>query len=116
MKPSASKRDTLITFLSRTASQNDDYGTQEYIWAEHAKEYAEVQDILPSRSEKIDDSISIQRRPCRVRTLYRDDITSDMRIEFEGRTMEIVAGPAELGRRDGSEFICEQLSTQGDAP
>jgi hypothetical protein len=35
---------------------------------------------------------------------------------FEGRTLQIVSGPAELGRRDGLEFICEEYSTQGEKP
>lgn len=116
MKPSASARDTLITFEARTPTVNEDDGTRSYAWTNHAQEYAEVQDMLPSRGEQIADGLSIQRRPCRVRCLYRDDITSDMRVTFEGRTMEIIGGPVELGRRDGLEMVCEDLSSEGDRP
>ena len=72
--------------------------------------------MLPSRAERIADEISLQKRPCRIRTLYRADITSDMRITFDGRTVQIVGGPAELGRRDGLEMVCEEWSTSGDNP
>ncbi|CDO37144.1 phage head closure protein [Novosphingobium sp. KN65.2] len=119
MKPAAGRRDTLITFQSRTGSQDSATGAYTYSWADLASnptEWAEVQDMLPSRAERIADSVSIQRRPCRVRTLYRSDITSDMRITFEGRALQIVAGPAELGRRDGLEMLCEEMTTEGDAP
>lgn len=117
MKPAAGKRDTLITFQERTATTDSNFGTKTYTWANLASnptEWAEVQDILPSRSENVSDEISLQRRPCRIRTLFRDDIDSSMRITFEGRTVQIVGGPAELGRRDGLEMVCEEYSTEGE--
>jgi head-tail adaptor len=119
MRPAIGKRDTLITFQSRTASQNATYGSSTYAWANLASnptEWAEVQDILPSRAENISDGIDMRRRPCRVRTLYRSDITGDMRIVFDSRTLKIVSGPVELGRRDGLEMLCEQFTTEGEAP
>lgn len=130
MKPSASVRDTLITFVKREQMVNDDDGTRSYAWTTHAQEWAEVQDVLPSRGERIADGISISRRPARIRTLYRDDIDSTMRIALgvpvlatlgtvlpaDVELLEIVAGPAELGRRDGLEMMAERQSTQGNAP
>ena len=116
MKPSSSERDTLVTFLARNPVTNEDDGTKSHTWAPHAQEMAQVRDMLPSRGEQIADGLSIERRPCRIRCLYRNDITSDMRVEFNDRTMEIVGGPVELGRRDGLEMVCESLSTQGDNP
>ena len=98
--------------------QDSGTGAWTYAWDDivNPTEWAEVQDILPSRAEDVADNINIQRRPCRVRTLYRDDITSEMRVLVEGRTLQIIAGPAELGRRDGLEMICEELTTQGEKP
>jgi SPP1 family predicted phage head-tail adaptor len=119
MRVAGFKRDTLITFQERTGTQDSGTGAWTYEWADlgaDPDEWAEVQDILPSRAEDVADSINIQRRPCRIRTLFRDDITSAMRVTFEGRTLQIIAGPAELGRRDGLEMICEELSTQGEKP
>ena len=110
------KRDTEIVFQQRTLAQESVYGTGNYTWADFATELADVQDILPSRAENLADGINIQRRPTRIRTLFRDDITSDMRVKIGMRTLQIVAGPAELGRRDGLEMICEEYSTEGNAP
>jgi head-tail adaptor len=119
MRVPAFKRDTLITFQERTGTQDSGTGAWSYAWRDlltDPDEWAEVQDILPSRAEDVADNIDIRRRPCRIRTLFRDDITSAMRVAFEGRTLEIIAGPVELGRRDGLEMICEELSTQGEKP
>jgi head-tail adaptor len=66
---------------------------------------AEVQDMLPSKAEGIDDdAINTAVRPARIRMWRRDGITSDMRILVSSpednvtRTMRIVAGPAFIGR------------------
>lgn len=117
MRVTAPARDTEIIFQKRTAGTPDaTYGTPTYAWGDYATELADVQDILPSRSEHLTDNIEMQRNPTRIRTLYRDDITSDMRVKIGTRTLEIIGGPAEIGRRDGLEMVCEELSTEGDAP
>jgi SPP1 family predicted phage head-tail adaptor len=89
------------------------YGTDATEWEEHATLFAQVQDVLPSRAESVADGISVARRPCRIRTRFRTDITGDMRIVFGTRIMRIVSGPAELGRREGLELLCEEYSTEG---
>jgi len=119
MRPATVRRDTLITFQERTGTQDSGTGAWTYEWEDVAgepTEWAEVQDILPSRAEDVADNIDMSRRPCRVRTLYRDDITAQMRITFDDRALQIVSGPVELGRRDGLEMICEEFSTQGEKP
>jgi head-tail adaptor len=46
---------------------------------------------------------------------YRSGITSDMRVIIieRGMTMQIIAGPAEIGRREGIELIAAEYSTGG---
>lgn len=105
-----------IKFERATSTKDPVYGTSVTTWKPFAGAWAEVQDVLPSRSETLSEGVSIQRRPARVRMGYRSDITSDMRVIYQGRTLEIVSGPAELGRRDGLEFIMQELSTQGEVP
>lgn len=105
-----------VTIQERVGTQDPAYGTWTYSWEALATVWAEVQDVLPSRGEKIADGISISSRPCRVRMRYRDDVDSTMRLSFEGRTLSIIAGPAELGFREGVEFVAEELSTQGEDP
>lgn len=120
MIPASGNRDTLITFRVATVAQNATYGTQTKTWADVSPtEWAEVQDVLPSRSEGISGDIDIATRPCRIRTLYRSDITPQHRVKIGNRTLEIVSGPVVLGspgRPEGLEMICVESSTQGDTP
>lgn len=108
------KRDTLITFEARTRTQDPVFGTTiEGGWTEVGEEWANVEDVLSGQVERHGDTLNMARRPCRIRTAYRPDITSDMRVVVKGRTMQIVRGPAEIGRMEGLELVCEDWSTQG---
>jgi len=84
-------------------------------WVDVATVWASVQDSLPSRGERLADGINAASRPARVRMRYRTDVTADMRFVEGGRIMQIIAGPAELGRRDGLEFMVEEYSPAGNA-
>ena len=97
-------------------------------WTTVADVWADVQDVLPSRGERLADGLNIATRPARVRIRYRDDIKANMRVlvgsyirndadELEwrtARTAQIVTVPAELGFRDGLEFMVEDYSTAGN--
>jgi head-tail adaptor len=76
-------------------------------------EWAQVRDVLPSRAEATSDGLPVATRRARIRLRYRDDITPDMRIIYGSRTMQIIAGPAELGRHEGLELMAEDYSTAG---
>jgi head-tail adaptor len=85
-------------------------------WALVAKDvYAQVQDALPSKSERLADGLNVATRPARVRMYYRDDVTPDCRFVMGSRIMQITAGPAELGRRAGLEFMVEDYTSAGNA-
>lgn len=84
-------------------------------WEPVATVWASVQDVLPSRAERLADGINVASRPGWVRMRYRDDLTSAMRFVIGGRIMQIIAGPAELGRREGVEFMVEDYSSAGNA-
>lgn len=73
-----------------------------------------LRDQLPSRSEKADGGFTTATRRARVRMYWRDDITPDMRLVLGDRIMQIVAGPAELGRRGGLELMVEDYSPTGN--
>lgn len=111
----AGRLDQRITFLTPVSTQNDS-GHPTTKWFIFDEVWAEVQDVLPSRSEKITDGINIASRPCRVRIRYRNDITAAMRCQVDGRTLRIITTPVEIGRRDGLEFMAEELSTEGQEP
>jgi head-tail adaptor len=80
----------------------------------HDNVAAEVKDVLPSRSERLAGGITVATRPARVEIRYREGITPDMRFVMGARIMQIIAGPAELGRREGLEFSVEDYSTAGN--
>jgi len=83
-------------------------------WEPVAVVWASVEDALPSRAERLADGINVASRPARVRMRYRDDLNAAMRFVIGSRIMQIVAGPAELGRRDGLEFMVEDYSVAGN--
>lgn len=118
MRVRASDLDRHITFQENARTQDPVFGTSVTSWQNIATDPtvpARVQDVLPSRAETVADGISLNRRPAKVWIRYRDDITADMRIVYEGRNMRIVGSPAEIGRKQGLEFMVEEYSTEGDA-
>lgn len=86
---------------------------------------AEVEDMLPSRGERLADGINVATHPARVRMRYRTDIKSSMRfvmgatvtddvVDYSGaRIMQITAGPAKLGR-NAIEYMVEDYSPAGN--
>lgn len=111
----AGKLDQRIT-LQRVARGKDSSGRPIERWDTVGDFWAEVQDMLPSRGERIAEGINVANRPARVRMRWRDDVTSSDRIVHQGRVMRIVTMPAELGRRDGIEFVAEEVQPQGQQP
>lgn len=120
MKVTAGQRDTLITFQAPSRTQDSETGAYRSGWANltsNPTEWAEVRDFLPSRGERVADGIDLSRRPCRIRCLARQDITSAMRVKIGERVLQIVTEPATIGdRREWIEFIAEESSTEGNAP
>ena len=83
-------------------------------WEAVTSVWANVHDMLPSRGERLADGINVTTRPARIRMRFREDITADMRFVLGTRIMQIVAGPAELGRRYRMEFMVEDYSSAGN--
>lgn len=96
-------------------------------WELVATVYAQIRDELPSRGERLQSGINLASRPARVRTRWRSGISSSMRLVHGAKTvgdrvdysrariMQIVSPPAELGRRDGLEFMVVDYNTAGNA-
>lgn len=83
-------------------------------WEEFDTVWAEVKDVLPSRGEKLAGGINLAARPARVRIRFREDVTPAMRFVLGTRIMQIIGGPAEIGRRDELEFMVEDYSSAGN--
>jgi head-tail adaptor len=75
---------------------------------------AQVQDELPSRSERLSGGASMTTRRARVRMRFRTDVKSNMRFVIGDRVMQITSGPAEIGRREGLECMVEDYSPAGN--
>lgn len=108
--------------IERPVPDNSFDGAGSGSWALVKEVWAEVQDTLPSRGERLAEGINLATRPARFRMRYRDGVTSSMRLVLlrkvggaliPEREMQIVAGPAILGNRDGLEFMVEDYKPAG---
>lgn len=75
---------------------------------------AQVQDDLPSQSEQVQNGLKMADRPARVRVRYLRGITSDMRVVLHDEVdtlFYISGGPAEIGRREWTEFTMRAYSS-----
>lgn len=112
-----SQLDRRITIQANTPTQDSEYGTVVEGWATFAgaaRIPAQVQDTLPSKSEATADGLRLAKHTARVRIRYLAGVTADMRVIVHGesdRTMTIIAGPAEIGRREWLEFMCEDFTS-----
>lgn len=84
-------------------------------WARVAEVWASVVDALPSRGERLAEGTNIAARPARVRMRFREDVKPEMRFVLGSRVMQIVSGPAELGFREGLEFMVEDYRPAGNS-
>lgn len=114
--------------LERPVPDNSLDGAGSGQWELVDEIWAEIMDLLPSRSdgESAANGINFAERPARVRIRYRADITNAMRLVdganivagavdyTSARIMQIVSMPAELGRREGLELMAKDYSTAGN--
>lgn len=111
--------DHYVTIERKVLAQDPTYGSTTHTWAPLESVWAEVQDMLPSRSEAVRSEAVRQglaqaRNQTRVRMRYRTDVDASMRIIDGSRVLQIVAGPAEVGGRQAYlEMVCETSSTPG---
>ncbi len=100
--------------IERPVADNTLKGAGSGAWAPLDEVWASVVDVLPGRSERLADGINLATRPARVRIRFRSDITANMRFVMGSRIMQIISGPAEIGRGEELEFMVEDYSTAGN--
>ena len=118
----AGQYDRRIRIEQNSSAVDPQYGTAVPGWVAVAEVWAQVQDVLPSRAESQSDSVRLASRPSRIRVRWNVSLaaigTGAMRIvqiDRGDRMLKIVAGPAEIGRRESLEFMAQEFSTSGDA-
>jgi head-tail adaptor len=106
-------REVLIEYP--VPGQDPDFGTPTITWTTLATVWANVEDVLPSRSEGVKLGLAVARNQTRVRYRFRTDVTSAMRMTVLGpvnRVLQIIGGPAAIGARDSyNEVMCESVSS-----
>lgn len=111
--------DRRITIQRPTTLEDPVYGPQPGGWAiVAARVPAQVFDDLPSKSERTEEGLRLGERPARVRIRYMRGITSDMKITLhegvdaaDDVEFQISGGPAEIGRREWTEFTVKAYSS-----
>jgi head-tail adaptor len=117
----AGELDRRITIQKPGTVDDPEYGPQPGGWIDvYVRVPARVFDQLPSNSESIQGGLRLADRPAQVRTRYLKRITSDMRVIVHAKdsaageqdvAYEISGGPAEIGRREWTEFTIRNFSS-----
>lgn len=117
----AGQLDRRITIQKPGTIDDPEYGPQPGGWEDvYSRIPAQVQDDLPSNGESVQGGIRMSDRPARVRTRYLKRITSDMRVIVHSKdsangegdvVYQISGGPAEIGRREWTEFTIRNYSS-----
>jgi hypothetical protein len=123
-----------ISVWRKSVTQDPAFGSQDVEWVPlvavagsptlSERFPAQVQDVLPSRMERLSEdvrnSMQIGTERTRIRMRYRNDIDSSMKITVHRDTdidFQIIGGPAVVGiRKEMIEIVCEKYTSQGDAP
>lgn len=107
--------DRRISIRKPGTTEDPVYGPQPAGWELVAERIpAQVWDDLPSRSESVQNGLRMADRPARVRIRYMRGLTSDMQIVVHNEVdevFEITGGPAEIGRREWTEFTIKAYSS-----
>lgn len=116
----AGQLDRRITIQKPGTIDDPEYGPQPGGWADvYARIPAQVQDELPSNTESTQGGLRLSDRPARVRTRYLKRVTSDMRVIVHSKDSaageqdviyQISSTPAEIGRREWTEFTIKAFS------
>jgi head-tail adaptor len=109
--------DRKVSIDEEVVTQDATYKSNVPTWQQITTVWAEVVDALPSRSLVVRQGLEAAALQTRVRVRYDERLAtaSRKRIRFGTRVLQVVGGPAEIGRRQYMEFACEELTTAGGA-
>ena len=98
----------------KATTQNAIYGTETVTWTTLGTRWCSMNDLLPGRSESVSSDLAIGVRRSKIKMRYWTDIDSSMRFAISRPTeaiYQIVSGPAEIGNKEGIEFVVERMSS-----
>lgn len=105
------KLDSRVRFERPVSSVNSDYGGESIVgWQTVWETWADVSDITTRMQEETKNDLRLLKRPCRLKCRYNPALDSTMRVvmlDRDARVLQIVSKPAELGRKEGLEMMCE---------
>jgi head-tail adaptor len=125
VKPNAGNFSQQITIQRKQVVQDTVYGNEVITWVPLVAQagsptiaqrfWAEIQDVMPSRSESVKQGLNIASNQSRLRMRYRNDVDSTMRVIVHYETdvtYQIVGGPARVGGRKAMlEMVIERFSS-----
>ena len=95
-------------------TQEGEYGTPVVAWTPLSMSWLNLQDVLPSHSESVQNGLNLSKIQTRVRGRYRTDMNAAMRIVTQTtppRIYNLITEPAVIGNKDGIEFMVERMSS-----
>lgn len=103
------KLDRYVRVERKQVTQEPDYGSEVVTWVLHKNAWASILDVTTKMQESTNSDLRQLKQPTRVQMRYDSTIDVSMRLVVAdtGRVLNIVSQPAELGRRDGIEFMAE---------
>jgi SPP1 family predicted phage head-tail adaptor len=107
------KLDRYIKIQQKTITNDADFGSEVVTWTDYVTVWANIEDVMTNNQEKTKSDLRLLTRPCKVKMRYDSTIDATMRIvmlDRGDRILQIVSKPAEIGRREGIEFMCEEFS------
>jgi head-tail adaptor len=106
--------DKRCKFERRVTGQDPVYGTPVDTWETVGVLWGSVQDVLPSRSESVKEGLTVATSRTRLRIRHTPGLDSAMRVTINRPSpvvYQIVAGPAELDGKMGTELMLEAFSS-----
>ena len=98
----------------KSTTPDTQYGTAVVTWVSVGTAWCSAEDIAPSRSEAVKNGLSLGVNQTVVRMRWRTDVDSSMCLTINrpaATVYQIVGGPAELGNRQGVEFVVERYTS-----
>jgi head-tail adaptor len=99
--------------IEEPTNTQDEYGSAVPGWSTYYQGFASALDVLAGSREATNQDLRLTKRPVKIVMRYVPGINDSMRITLRdrGRVLQIVAPPAEIGRMEGLEIMCEEFSS-----